>query len=459
MHTFRNKVLFITILSGAAIVCISFMKTALELEDAEQAYYSQWWRWGYDDQPPLYTWLQILINSVFGLSKFSLSFLRALLFSGVIYALYQFANKFLNNSSKALSVVLSLVIIPTFIDFGFRRLSHTTLLCLVCVLTYMMIYRLLQKKSVLNYALFGFIIGVGLLTKYNYVLVLGTMVFTVLFDQDAQRIFFNKKIGITICIPILMFIPHFLWLLDDINLNYVLSAVSDKTQNTEDNGILIASPLFSLFVTSIKLLAPILFLLIVLFVKKKITFKSASKSTKWLVNAFISQIGILLLVFVFLDVREVETRWLLPLFLPFLVLLPIYIDVLILSKWNRIGMYVFCFVLFLQVLRTPVEKVFEISSSVHYGFDPISDILRNKYSDGQWMLPNVTYGGNVKLLNKNKEVLALDDFSLPKNKIDDFQTVFVVTIKEDKSQVIMLTDSIIGFGKDKERVFFYMPIP
>lgn len=123
MHIFRNKVLFLTIISGVAIVCISFMKTALELEDAEQAYYSQWWRWGYDDQPPLYTWLQILINSVFGLSKFSLSFLRALLFSGVIYALYQFANKFLNNSSKALSVVLGLALIPTFIDFAFRRLS------------------------------------------------------------------------------------------------------------------------------------------------------------------------------------------------------------------------------------------------------------------------------------------------------------------------------------------------
>lgn len=459
MHTYRNKVLFLTILSGLAIVCISFMKTALELEDAEQAYYSQWWRWGYDDQPPLYTWLQILINSVFGLSKFSLSFLRALLFSGVVYALYQFTNNFLNNKPKALSVVLSLALIPTFIDFAFRRLSHTTLLCLVCVLTYMMVYRLLQKKTVLNYALFGFIIGVGLLTKYNYALVLAAIAFTILFNQDAQRIFFNKKIGITICIPILMFAPHVLWLLDDINLNYVLSVVSDKTQNTEGNGIPIASPLFSLFVTSIKLLAPLLFLLIVLFVKKKVTFKSIPKSAKWLLNAFTSQLAILVLVFIFLDVREVETRWLLPLFLPFLVLLPMLIDEVVLSKWNRIGMYSFCFVLFVQILRTPVEKVFDIPTSVHFGFEPISDILRNKYSDSQWMLPNVTYGGNVKLLNKNKEVFALDDFSLPKNKIDNSQTIFAVTNKEDKPLVTVLTDSIIGFGKDKENVFFYMPTP
>lgn len=460
MHTYRNKVLFLTILSGLAIVCISFMKTALELEDAEQAYYSQWWRWGYDDQPPLYTWLQILINSVFGLSKFSLSFLRALLFSGVIYALYQFANNFLNNKPKALSVVLSLALIPTFIDFAFRRLSHTTLLCLICILTYMMVYRLVQKKTVLNYALFGFVIGVGLLTKYNYVLVLGAIALTILFDRDAQRVFFNKKIGITIGIPIVMFAPHILWLVDDTNLNYVLKAVSDKTQNAKTNGIPIASSIFSLFVTLIKLLAPILFLLIVLYVKKKVTFRLlVPKSARLLLNAFISQLGILVLVFVFLDVREVETRWLLPLFLPFLVLLPMLIDEVVLSKWNRIGMYSFCFILFVQVLRTPIEKIFDIPSSVHYGFEPISDILRNKYSDSQWMLSNVTYGGNVRLLNKNKEVLALDDFSLPKNKIDSSQTVFTITNKEEKPIFTTLTDSIIGFGKDKENVFFYMPTP
>ncbi|KKO00381.1 hypothetical protein LCGC14_0127990 [marine sediment metagenome] len=44
-----NKITVLAIFSFLAITCITFFKSALELEDAEQAYYSQWLRWGYDD--------------------------------------------------------------------------------------------------------------------------------------------------------------------------------------------------------------------------------------------------------------------------------------------------------------------------------------------------------------------------------------------------------------------------
>lgn len=45
-------------------------------------------------------------------------------------------------------------------------------------------------------------------------------------------------------------------------------------------------------------------------------------------------------------------------------------------------------------------------------------------------------------------------FHYRKNKIDNSQTVFVITSKEDKPQATMLTDSVISYGKDKENVFF-----
>lgn len=459
MYSYRNKTLFLALLSGLAIVCISFAKTALELEDAEQAYYSQWWRLGYDDQPPLYTWLQIIINSIFGLSKFSLSFLRAILFSSVIYTLCQFGNTFLNSKCKALSVVLGLALIPTFIDFAFRRLSHTTLLCLVSVLTYMLVYRLIQKKSLSNYALFGFVIGLGILTKYNYVLILIALAGTVFFDKEAQRIFYNKKILITICLPLLMFLPHGMWLVNEVNFDNVLNAVASKTETSEVNGMPIVSPVLSLLITSIKLISPICILLVLGMVKKKVKFKSPSRNARWLFNSLLSQIVIVLLIFVLLDIREVETRWLLPLFLPFLVLLPVFIDNLILSKWNSVGMYVFCIVLFAQIIRTPVEKLFHIPSSVHFGYGAISDVLQKTYSYNQWMLPNVTYGGNVRLLNKNKEIFVLDDFSLPKAKINESKTIFMVVNTKDKPKNSILADSIMGFGKEKENLFCYKLIP
>src|SRR5690606_36430433 len=135
-RTPSKRIITLAVFSFLAIVVIAYMKNAMELEDAEQAYYSQWWRLGYDDQPPLYTWLQILINSIFGVSKFSFSVLRALIFSGTLLLLYRFAKNFMQDGSKALLVIYGLVFVPVFIDFTFRRLSHTSLLCLVVVVTY-----------------------------------------------------------------------------------------------------------------------------------------------------------------------------------------------------------------------------------------------------------------------------------------------------------------------------------
>ena len=88
-----RKVKVIALFCFVAIILISFLKVALEWEDAEQAYYSQWFRLGYDDQPPLYTWVQILINKCVGLNRFSLAGLRAFWFSGTLIMFYKFASK------------------------------------------------------------------------------------------------------------------------------------------------------------------------------------------------------------------------------------------------------------------------------------------------------------------------------------------------------------------------------
>src|SRR5690554_389961 len=111
----------LALLSLIAILAIAHMKQSLELEDAEQAYYSQWWRLGYDDQPPLYTWLQIPLNTLFGLSKCSLTLLRGILFASTFWALYALAKKLLMDPLKAQWVVLSSVLLPVFVDFAFRR--------------------------------------------------------------------------------------------------------------------------------------------------------------------------------------------------------------------------------------------------------------------------------------------------------------------------------------------------
>lgn len=449
-----KKVFFIALCSGIAIVAISFMKNALELEDAEQAYYSQWWRWGYDDQPPLYTWMQILVNYIFGVSKFSFSFLRGLIFSASLLALYQFAMEIIKDKSKAALVVFSLVLIPTFIDFTFRRLSHTSLLILAILATYFIVNRLRQNKSILNYCLLGVVISVGILAKYNYVFLLGALFLGLFFDEKLRKVVLNWRIVISLSVVGITITPHLLWLLN--HNDYVTelnNSIHVKTGSGSEGGILFVSPILSFVVSFLKLLLPLLVFILIAFLLKKVKFNKTYLNN-WLSKLFLLQLLILVIGFVVLDVQKVEVRWLLPLFVPFLVLFFEVFHVENIKKWVQYGFYAFLMVLFLQTLRAPVEKIMNISSSVHFGFQPISEKLQKNYVDRDWVLPDVTYGGNLRVLNLEKEVFSLDDFSLPTDKIDSLNTVFVFKHQKPVTYDYIVVDSIQNFGKEQESLFF-----
>ena len=443
--------------SGIAIFGICFMKNAMELEDAEQAYYSQWWRWGYDDQPPLYTWLQIGINKILGVSKSSFAFLRAIIFSISLFTFYKFSKQFLNDKTQAIAVVLSLVLIPTFIDFTFRRLSHTSLLCLMVIVTYFMINRLIQQKSLLNYTLLGLVVGIGLLTKYNYALLLVALGCTVFTSTEIRKIFFNKWMFVTIILAALLLLPHLFWLFGETGFSEELqTSVGTKTNAAATDGIPFASPIVSLLMTFLKLVWPLLLLSVTLIFRKKLNPHLTCTNTKWMLQLFFAQLLVFVLVFVLMDVRKVEARWLLPLMLPFLVLLPKYFKATTILKWNNIGYITFLAVILIQVMRTPIEKTFDIDSSVHYGFEQISDKLQNDYNDKLWVLPDVTYAGNIRILNQKSAVFAADDYSVSRSATEVSKSVFVVKDKEQIASKYQLKDSIIDFGKEAEDLYFYL---
>lgn len=453
---FSRKIAILALISGIAIVLISYMKNALELEDAEQAYYSQWWRLGYDDQPPLYTWLQIIFNDIFGLRKLSFSLLRALIFSGILIVLHQFAKEF-HKTSKATLVVLTLVLIPTFIDFTFRRLSHTALLCLAIIATYWYLHKLFWKKSILNYAVWGLIIGIGLLSKYNYALVLLALALALPFDASLRKVIFNAKIGLTSVIVLLLVTPHFYTLFSQMEmLSELQTSIDIKTAKNTAKTVPVISPLWSFIQTSIKLFLPLSLLIGISIWMGKIKLQSPVKRS-WLFKMLVSQTVVLLIVFMVMDIHKVEARWLLPLFLPFLALLPSYLQFNSRTLWERYGFYVFLTILFLQTVRTPVEKLLEIPSSVHFGFHPISEKLQQGYPQKQWMLPNVTYGGNIRLLNPDIEVFSLDDYSLPPKKLQAKNRVIVsdTAALPQEINTAQLVDSIPNFGKERVHLYFY----
>lgn len=451
-RVFRNSVNQIAFFSFLAITCITFFKNALELEDAEQAYYSQWLRWGYDDQPPLYTWLQYGVNQIFGVNKVSFSILRGGIFASVLMAMWHFSRKMFSNERKSEIAVLSLVLLPVFIDFTFRRLSHTSFLCFSVLVSYFVIERLIKAKTWTNYALLGLVISTGILSKYNYVFFLVALGCTMFFDAQVLKIAFNKKFILVVFLVSVFLFPHFYWLVGPDG--YVLElqrSIALKTDNIEQNTNYGISGLLLFLLAVLKLTAPLLVVFGLAVALGRLRFKKPKMD--WFTKLALTQLAVLVVSFVGLNVQKVEERWLLPLLLPFIVLLLRSLEFKSERKWSTYLYALFITVIVVQTLRTPIEKMLGIPSSVHFSFKPISDRLNKNYGNQAWMLPDVTYGGNIRVLNPTREIFSRDDFSLPETKRKKVNSVEVVVGKANLNGVTP-SGKVVGYGMERDTLYF-----
>ncbi|PHN93118.1 hypothetical protein CSC80_13500 [Maribacter sp. 6B07] len=449
-----HKINVLAILSFIAITAITFFKSALELEDAEQAYYSQWLRWGYDDQPPLYTWLQYGFNTVFGVGKLAFSLLRAVLFAGTLLLLYRFSGLRIKEADTSKLAVLALVLIPVYIDFTFRRLSHTSLLCLCVVASYYSIQLLLARKSILNYLLLGLVLGVGIMSKYNYIFFLVTFAVVALWDKELRAIVFNPKILLSVLVSVLLVGPHLYWLLGPYEYqSFLTSSIEEKIGKEQAKSGFSMLPFMIYLKGLFALMFPVITIISIGYFSKNLSFNKLG--INWFFKMLITQLLVLGLFFLIFQSQKVETRWLLPLFIPFVVLLLEIVDLKNSKKLVTVGYWVFILVIGIQTIRTPIEKVMKIPSSVHFGFEPVASKLSKNYNTYHWVLPNVTYAGNVRLLHPERTILSADDYSLTALELQHEGEV-EITIGPSVEKQTTPVDSLIGFGKEKENLYFYI---
>jgi len=453
MIDFRSKIQrqwSIALCSLFAIVLIGYLKNSLELEDAEQAYYSQWWRLGYDDQPPLYTWLQKLINQVFGVTKFSFSVLRGSLFASTLVLLFKLGKKIFDDNRRAQHVLLAAILVPVFMDFAFRRLSHTLLACVVVLATYLVMVHLVKKRSIKNYFLLGIGMGVGMLAKYNYVLFPLALLVTSWFNTNIKSIVWNKRIVLSLVVALLLFLPHLYWLLYGGYFYEIRNSLDTKFGEVK-SGTVIIMPILNTLKAFLEGMLPVLLAVSALFLFRKKKVKLAEKF-KWLLHLGLVQVLVIVVLFVVMNSQEVHGRWLLPLLLPYLVLFIALLEPIKTGyiKWGTMGLVsILCF----QVVRTPLEKLLGIPSDIHFEYTELRQKLKKEFDAETWVLPNVTYGGQIRFLDEERALYTLDDFSLtlPKHTAEGF----VVVAHQNMLRTQKPVDSLITYGPNGENLYFF----
>jgi len=103
------------------------ISTGAELDEAEQLLLTQELRLGYGSQPPLYTWLQAGFFHLFGTNVFSLAAMKNSLLFLTYSFVYLGAKEVTDDTNRAITAMLSLLLIPQILWESQRDLTHSVL--------------------------------------------------------------------------------------------------------------------------------------------------------------------------------------------------------------------------------------------------------------------------------------------------------------------------------------------
>ncbi|MEO1067214.1 MAG: glycosyltransferase family 39 protein [Pseudomonadota bacterium] len=180
----------------------------LTTDDAEAIVTLDGLRLGYSvNQPPLYEWALFGAQKVFGVSLAANLAVKYAFLSAAVLFLYLAAKRVLGEPHWAAISVLSFSL---FYQVGWNLIegvTHTAGLIAAGALTLWSMLRVLQERDVTSYIILGLAIGLGLLAKFSYALVVFAFVLGAL-ALPAQRralrpalLFLSVAIGLAVASP------------------------------------------------------------------------------------------------------------------------------------------------------------------------------------------------------------------------------------------------------------------
>ena len=276
----------------------------LEIDEAEQMVMAQQLLPGYPDQPPLYSWLQYFFFKLLGRNLASLALLKSLLLFGCFYSFHQICRLYCPSVSLAWCATLSWVFIPAISLDLIKDNTHSILaLFAACLTWYWFIAPSLLGKT-LWYTILGLIIGIGFLSKFNYLIFLTLFVFTAISLPHYRSKIINWHSLITLLIAGAIASPYFFWIAHFPNL-----AFRSAYKLASDHNRLLG--LGYLMKTSLSFAVPS-FIIIYLFFPAKQSVPLQNHLHSLLVRYHRLCFPLLVSLIFFSGMSNFETRWLIP---------------------------------------------------------------------------------------------------------------------------------------------------
>jgi lipopolysaccharide core galacturonosyltransferase RgtB len=387
-----------------------------ELDEAEQLLLSQSLAVGYTDQPPLYTWLLILFEAIFGVDILSLALLKNLLLFITHLCLFLAARIVLNDAYLALLTSLSLWLVPQIAWESHRDLTHSVLVTSVSSGFFYVMIKLLHSGRTRHYLLLGLLLALGVLSKHGFLLFAAALCGAVLSQRKMRDRLLDRRMLLACALAGVLILPYFLWFLEHFHPD-----TSPMTRKLELHSGMqplaaIAMGLFKLIRASVRFLTPFWLICLLIF-PQLVPWRSAGMTApnryrRMLERFFLMVFGILAAAVILFGVTRFKDRWMQPL----LFLAPLYVFV----RLREVGVAPARLHLFASVLaffglvclvallaQAWVAPWFGMFSRLHTPFEEIAQQLRAAgFKQGTIVAENTFIAGNLRLAFVSSRVMT-----------------------------------------------------
>lgn len=381
----------------------------LTIDESEQMLLAQYFSWGYNSQPPLYTWIQIVFFDLFGHSILSIAVLKHL-FLFLLYLFTYFSAKEVTQD-KSLAALCSMSMILLF-EIGWSAQIdqiHSVAVTTAAAATLYWFLRIARREQTMDYCFLGVAVGCGILFKYNFVLLIVALVLVSLLSSDLRSRVVNYKILLCIAATAILILPHTIWFVRHLS---VATTETIQRMHVDQGGNALNSAALGLFDFSTAIIAFISPFWLVFWVTfRKQIQSSRYPQARWLSYNFLVLLVLLSLLIVFSGTTNVKERWLQPYFFCFPMWAFLHIDAVALrrkaARWASLAAFFMLIVLIAIPLRLITIDFTGKPHRENYPFDALAAKIRaNGFQSGTIVAQDMFLGGNLRLFFPDATVSA-----------------------------------------------------
>lgn len=178
-------------------------------DDAELVSVVQGWQLSYDtSQPPLYGWVWLAVSKVLGVSIVSTQLLRTVVLALLFCVIFRLGTRVTKHAAAPYLLVSAYVFFPIIAWESTHYQAHTPFANLMTITSLLLVTEIRRRPRFGYFVLLGLVCGLGLLAKYTFVAILGSLFVAALLVKEYRTALFRPVALIAPCIMLLVAAPH-----------------------------------------------------------------------------------------------------------------------------------------------------------------------------------------------------------------------------------------------------------